>query len=77
MTPKEKVTSFIKRNCETEESKWACGMANNYLAWSDVWDVWRSKTATKSDDSDEITLLRKYLKECKRMDDFNEWRKKQ
>lgn len=77
MTPKEKVTSFIKRNYETEKSKWACGMANNYIAWSEILEIWKSKAEIKSDDSDEIALLKKYLKECKRMDDYNEWRRKQ
>lgn len=77
MTPKEKVTAFIKRNYESEKEKWVCGMANNYLAWSEVWEIWKAKAEVKSDESDEVALLRKYLRECKRVDDYNEWRRKQ
>lgn len=79
MTPKEKVSAFIERNLKAEKDKFGCGMRNAYYEWSDLKDEWEGFEKAGEDNScltHELSLLRKYLKENRRTDDYEEWRKK-
>lgn len=79
-TPREKVANFIEKNIKAERDKYGCGMKNSYFDWDNFKDEWEN-FETVSENADyllkEVNLLRKYLDENHRIEDFKEWKEKQ